>query len=245
MCCIHGGGKVLHIVICDDEPIYHEEIKKFVNHFFSDIKGLKQIDYSICSSLQEVREQKEHIDLLLLDIELGGENGIEFRKEITENRGEIPVVFVSAYENYIGEAFGKNVYGFIHKPIQKKEMERVLERVCQECLFMKQYQMNDGTYIREKDIYFIRAYADYSRLTVVGGQYMSDMTLSKWQDMLPSALFVRIHRSYIVNMQNIQYIDKDVLMKNGMQIPISRRRLKEVKVIYQDYLRKKADYFNV
>lgn len=74
---------------------------------------------------------------------------------------------------------------------------------------------------------------------------MSDMTISKWEEILPTIFFARVHRSCIVNMQNIQYLDKNVLMKNGMNIPISRRRLKDVKVTYHDYLRRRADYFTI
>ncbi|MDD6069915.1 MAG: DNA-binding response regulator [Clostridiales bacterium] len=234
-----------HIAICDDDSVYQEVIKELAESFFREKKQLSQVNYIVCSTLQELRECKEHIDLLLLDIELESENGIEFRKELVEAGEELPVVFVSGYENYIGEAFGKNVYGFIHKPIQKDDFERVMERMCQECLFMKQYQMNDGTHIREKDIYSIHAYADYSRLITVAGEYMSDMTISKWEEILPTIFFARVHRSCIVNMQNIQYLDKNVLMKNGMNIPISRRRLKDVKVTYHDYLRRRADYFTI
>lgn len=231
----------MNIVICDDELVYQEKIKQMTEHFFSERIECSQVNCITCVSPKEIMELDAEIDLLLLDIELKNENGIAFRKQIFESGWEVPVVFISAYENYIGDAFGKNVYGFVRKPIQAKEFEHVLQRVYEECLLVKSYEVNDGVYIREKDILFIKAFSDYSRLLTAEGEYLSDMTLSKWNEILPKALFIQVHRSYIVNMQHIHYIGTDIQLKNGGHIPLSRRRLKEVKIKYQEYLRKRAN----
>lgn len=233
----------MNIVICDDELIYREKIKQMTEHFFGERVEHSQVNCITCVSLKEIMELEAAIDLLLLDIELKNENGIAFRKQIFESGWEVPVVFISAYENYIGDAFGKNVYGFIHKPIRAEEFEHVLQRVYEECLLVKSYKINDGIYIREKDILFIKAFSDYSRLSTAEEEHISDMTLSEWNEILPEALFVQVHRSYIVNMQYIHYIEKDIQLKNGVHIAVSRRRLKEVKIKYQEYLRKRANYF--
>ncbi|MCM1499736.1 MAG: LytTR family DNA-binding domain-containing protein [Clostridium sp.] len=231
----------MNIVICDDEPVYREEIKPLAEHFFGERIEQDQINCITCASAKEVMELEAAIDLLLLDVELKNENGIEFRRQIFESGWEVPIVFISAYENYIGEAFGKNVYGFIRKPIRVEEFEHALQRVYEECLLVKNYEINDGIYVREKDILFIKAFSDYSHLSVAAGEYISDMTLSEWKETLPETLFVQVHRACIVNMQHIHSMEKDILLKNGVHIAVSRRRLKEVKMKYQEYLRRRAN----
>lgn len=230
----------MNIVICDDEMVYRKRIEKAVYTYCREIKGITDVTCYSLSHLSEIIEFKDTIDLLLLDIELEDENGIEFRRYISEKGWETPVVFVSSYDSYISDTFGKNVYGFVKKPIQEQELYHALERVYQECFSQKQYIMNDGTYIKEKDIYKITASADYTYIMAEKGDYLSDIIISRWEEILPKEKFLRIHRSYIVNVEQIESINKEVVLKNGKHVKIGRRRLNDTKEKYEEYLRRKG-----
>ena len=94
--------------------------------------------------------------------------------------------------------------------------------------------------VKEKDIFYFASDKKYSRLVGKMGEYFCDMGLQQLEEALGKKSFFRCHKSYLVNLGNVSEINKSVLLKNGESIPVSRRRVKELKEAYLAYIIRKA-----
>jgi two-component system LytT family response regulator len=128
---------------------------------------------------------------------------------------------VTAYNEYAVRAFEVNALDYILKPLKKERIEKAIERLLQgdrKELRRQQYTIEDtiflstgvkACFLKLKDIRYIQADSCYSRIIVSENiAKCSVQTLKKWADMLPVHDFVRIHRSYIVNIGHIARIEK-------------------------------------
>lgn len=114
----------MKIAICDDEQEILDEVKEYVKQFDSQFEVFT---YQNISDF-EVEDGIQY-DLVFMDIELGEENGILLAKKIKEQYPTTMIAFITAHDKYIREVFDAQPCGFIDKPIQKEEIERVLNLV--------------------------------------------------------------------------------------------------------------------
>ncbi len=186
----------------------------------------------ICNSAMEASAflSKNKIDLLFLDIEMPGMSGIELLKSLEDK----PLtILTSANTGYALEAFELNVVDYIVKPVflprlltavrraiellQQKDI--VINDVAQDYIFIK-----DGKIIRKllfDDIYFMEAKGDYVKIHFAEKYYIIHATLKTLEEKLSVRKFIRVHRSYIVSIEKIDYIEDNVLYLNTVPVPLS------------------------
>lgn len=231
---------MVKIGICDDEREFREHLKTLLEQYFRR-NGLRyeQQEYS---SAKEFVERGEGTDLLFLDIEMEGMSGIQL-KDYLQGEGEVKIIFVTSHLEGMPEAFGKNVYGFLEKPVDLQKLERYLARVLEDMegnqVFVLKGIQGEMA-VKEKDIFYFASDKKYSRLVGKMGESFCDMGLQQLEEALGKKSFFRCHKSYLVNLGNVSEINKSVLLKNGESIPVSRRRVKELKEAYLAYIIRKA-----
>ena len=184
--------------------------------------------------------------MIFLDINLSGENGFDLLEHIDSN---IKVIFVTAYDEYAIRAFEVNALDYILKPLKKERITNAVERLftpANTVSSRKQYSIEDTIYLstgakafflRIKDIRYIRADSCYSIIVLAENvSRCSTKTLKKWEELLPSDQFVRIHRSSLVNINHIKNIIKKVdgsyavsLNNISSSVEISRRYRSDLK----------------
>jgi len=170
------------------------------------------------------------IDLLFLDIEMPGMTGIELLKSLSER----PLtILTSANTGYAIEAFELNVVDYIVKPVQLPRLltavRRAMELIQQENVFINNIEQDyifikDGKAIRKilfSDIYFIEAKGDYVKLHFHDKYYVIHATLKILEEKLSPKKFIRIHRSFIVAVEKIDYIEDNVVFLNTIPVPLS------------------------
>lgn len=185
-------------------------------------------------ALAAIKSGMVEIDLLFLDIDMNGIDGLEFERQI---RGLADVVFVSGYRKYAVEAFEGDAKAYLVKPVSYAKFSAAIEKVSnriktertnneeEEAEFavkingknnLKVVEFNTIIYISAADNYMVLHLNDGSTLMV-------NITMKKLLETLPEKLFIRTHHSYAVNKKYVcRIVGNTVKMKNDVSVDISR-----------------------
>lgn len=235
-------------IILDDEPNACELLHGMVQQFCPEIKQC-----SFSSDYNEVIEwiKDEQPDILFLDINMPEISGFEFLKMISSYSGK--VIFTTAYDQYALKAFEVGAFDYLLKPIQIDRLEDAVKRVDKvrndskkdingeilelfETLRNRENRLSSIAvnhrsgmkFIETKDILFLKGSGNYSEIICADYTYMSTKTLKDFESVLDEKTFLRVHKSYLVN---IKFVERSQLIDgywhleiNGLQIPVSRRK---------------------
>lgn len=207
---------ILKTLVIDDEPLAHEIIKTYAK----DIKSLEIVGY--CGDAIEAMEQlqKHSIDLILLDINMPKLSGIEFLKTISNPP---MVILTTAYTDFALAGYELNVLDYLTKPfsfvrflkaIQKAEHHNTLLQkrdleINQESVFIKS---NKKTFqVKFNDIIYIEGLGDYIKIYTDNTHLVTNISMKRMEDLLPSGVFFRIHKSFIVNLKKIVSIEGNMV----------------------------------
>lgn len=196
--------------------------------------------------------EKDLVDVVLMDIELAGKmNGIEAAVHIL-NTSKTPVIFLTSNtdDSTFQKALEAKPFAFVPKPLRIAELERTLQLVVSRrqieevSIFEKQDNdhltyMEDRLFIRHKnqmikvnlsEIQFAKADRNYCKLQTDKQSFYLSIPLISIEAKLPSDQFIRVHRSYLVNIKKIESVNENLeyLCIEGNEIPISRRLKDEV-----------------
>ena len=191
--------------------------------------------------LKSMEKTKYHI--VILDIEMPGKNGIEI-KELLRNEEGIYILFLTGYGHFMSSAFGKNVCGFLEKPVNEEKLRFYLDKIQdyekeEIVLYLKESQRS----ICASEILYIRADNQYSNIYTNKGEciitrnYITDL-----EQKLDGADFVRTHRTFLVNLEHVKMIKGGIILKNEEKIKIARGKENEIKSKFFDYISKKGRY---
>jgi DNA-binding LytR/AlgR family response regulator len=185
----------------------------------------------------ETREALKHtkVDLIFLDIEMPDISGFD----LLESFKEVPqVIIVTAKKEYAYDAFKHDVTGFLGKPIVKEEFDKAIKRAIlfHENLFNKAEQptTNDDTIfvksnlinkkVNLKDIKWIEAVGDYVKIVTDKENHIVLSTMKAFVNKLPPSRFMRIHKSFIVNLERVKKFNSKTVEVDDNELPISRTK---------------------
>ncbi len=169
------------------------------------------------------------IDLIFLDIELPGITGIDF----LDQAAYLPqIIFTTSKKEYAYEAFEYQVTDFLKKPIRLPRFLKAVEKAAD---FKRKWEVyrtqnsdiyikEDGKYIRidYEDILYFENVGDYVRIKTTAGTHIIHSTLKSIDEKLNDPRFLKVHRSYIVNLRKVKDIEENTLVIEKTVIPISR-----------------------
>jgi len=215
----------LKCIIVDDEPLSQDVLKDYV-------EACPELDLvKVCYDALEAGEvlRKEEVDLLFLDINMPKLSGINFVKGLQT----MPMfIFVTAYPEFAIEGFEVDAVDYLLKPVSfgrfRKAVNRAVERFTD-----KQPVKNQGTtHIMVKadkksyrvgfdDIIYLEAMGDYVRFNLAEKKLMAHGTLKDILAQLPETRFVRIHKSYVINVSKVKYIEGNMVKLEPVSLPVS------------------------
>lgn len=223
------------IGICDDELDVRDAIRESV------IESMKEdsTEYEIrefCKGEDVIKyiSSDNEIDILFLDIQMDGLDGMETARKLREYDRTTEILFVTSIENKISEAFEVRAFRFIKKPVQHEVIEKnlkecVIEIARKRGCFLKIKTETGFRKIYSRDIVYIEVLNRMVKIYSKEGNFEYRGTLKEIMDNLEKQIFVQCHRSYVVNIIYIKEIgNKDIIMKDGSIVPISRSKYKEV-----------------
>lgn len=217
---------MISIGICDDDTSSINYIKRLVE------AGLISIDFdaeitSATTNQQDIYNmiKNREIDILFLDINFANEtNGIEFATELRKVNKKFKLVFVTSHFEYAMLAFSCKTFDYILKPIDIDKVTYVLERLKDDLTsaHTRFIKLNKDHLIRTEDIYFIEHNKSKTTIYTKDKVYETTSSLNTITTSLPDS-FIRNHRSYIINQDEICRIDKEdklIYFNNGLSCPM-------------------------
>lgn len=241
-------------LIIDDEPLARMVVLEYLQDFKDNIEVLQECNDGF-EGLKAIQQYQP--DLIFLDVQMPKINGFEML-ELVENPPS--VIFTTAFDEYAIKAFEAHAIDYLLKPFTKdrfskavekflsqapaahpaKQTESLLEAAAQSPAQHERIVVKTGTKVKiipVSDVEYLEADDDYVSVHTPEGSFLKNKTMSFFEQTLDPTQFVRVHRSYIIKIQNITRIDpyeKDAhiaILKSGAKIPVSKTgyvKLKQV-----------------
>jgi two-component system LytT family response regulator len=235
--------KKLKVLIVDDESLARSIIKEYLKpHSEVEIIGECANGFDAVKTITE-----NNLDLVFLDIQMPKLNGFEVLELIEK---KINVIFVTAFDQYALKAFEVHAADYLLKPFSQERFDEALEHAKARLLSGKKQKLEDiasraqpadkileRVLVRERshvhviptlNIDYIEAQDDYIKIVAGGKTYLKHQRLAELESTLNQKKFIRIHRSYILNidrMAKIELYAKDsriVILKDGTKLNVSR-----------------------
>lgn len=226
-------GKIT-IGICDDHDVFVRLIYSMVNSFCE--KRSVSAKIVTFSSGEEVIPFSKELDVLFLDIEMPGMDGISAGKIIKEKNSDCKIIMSTSHVERFKEAFKIQAFRFVTKPINKEEMEEALTEIIDEkCAGIEAFYKREKYALRQQDIMYVEAYNGYVLLNVFGKEFRKDISVDELDKELNGKWFIRVSRTHIINLRFIKELTSMYAEMETCRIKISRRRWKEVEQKYIMY----------
>lgn len=225
-------------IAIDDEPLALRQIKSYIER--SEQLELVATCRSACEAQAII--QNEHIDLIFVDINMPDMNGLDFVRSLTQNYF---IIFTTAHSEFALEGFKLNAIDYLLKPFSYEEFTKATQKVVslvdlvkrcrvaesavaqaeaeeadQDCISVKADYKTQ--LVKIVDIVYLESAGEYVRLHIEGGQTITTLfRLKNMEALLPANSFLRVHRSYIVNLKRISsYTKGRIFLDNGEYIPL-------------------------
>lgn len=233
----------MHVVICEDEPRDQEALVRAVQRW-SDASG-HEIRCCVTASSEDLLERWERgmrVDLLFLDIEIPGElDGMALAQRIRATGQPLSIVFVTNYDHYVYEGYAVNALRYLRKPAGEAEIS-----ACMDAAYRHFALLTGDTFVldcgerhfalRRSEILYIEARGHYLTFRTTDGAPRQRAKIGDALKRLPPELFVRCHRSFIVNLLYIRRFTRDaVLLSSGETIPVSRTYCAALQAAFRSY----------
>ncbi|MHC1748933.1 MAG: LytR/AlgR family response regulator transcription factor [Cellulosilyticaceae bacterium] len=230
----------MKIAICDDEIEFQSRIQTEIEQFYGVLDVEIEGFLSGNQFLKRFKYTQEEYQLILMDIEMDGIDGIETARQIREVNKNVAIIFLTSHNEMAVEGYEVNAFRFLTKPLDQKKLWEALQAIEKSKESQYKIEVWDGEkthFISCCEIQYIQSENIYINIVTSRGKYLIRKKLSLVEEELPKQLFYRLHRSYLVNLRYIHSYDgKKVVLENGKEIPISRNKRCEFKTVMMKYL---------
>ncbi|WBW98587.1 LytR/AlgR family response regulator transcription factor [Oceanirhabdus sp. W0125-5] len=233
----------MKIAIVEDEKIHQEYLLSMLEKAAED--EVITLSFNIFESAESFlfAFEDEKFDAILLDIMLNKMNGFSLAEAIREEDGNVPIAFITGEKDYVFDGYKVDACGYILKPIKQENISQLLKKLKEKVSSVEQsitIKTKEGIVnFYESEIDYIESDNHNTNINSSKGVFVSGNKMSQWEKMLSKDKFFKPHRCYIVQFNCIERIDKkNILMKNGIEIPIARAKWGDLMKAYMDYRRK-------
>lgn len=217
-------------VIVEDLPVAAEYLKNCCEKS-GDIEVLGHFT-NVNDAVNFLNENR--VDLIFLDVEMPGDDGFKLLDRILYSP---KVILTTSKTEYAYNAFEYHVTDFLKKPFTYQRFQEAIGKLAlledskkKESTDDHIYIKTDGKLVRlnNEDILYIESMGDYVKFVLADKKYVSHNTIKNLEEKINPAVFLKIHRSYIVNMKKVQNIKDNTVVINGLELPISKANRAEV-----------------
>ena len=238
----------MNVIIIDDEPLARGIVKEYLSAF-SQVKVVAECG----DGFEGVKAIAQHQpDLIFLDIQMPKINGFEML-ELIDNPPS--VIFTTAFDEYAMKAFEAHAIDYLLKPFSKERFDKAMTKWLGQKNANLPPTLSEGAASPESQnrvvvkkgqnivvlpvqrIHYFEAFDDYVKIFTAEGFYLKKKTMAYFEKTLDAAQFVRVHRSYLMNLQEltrIEPIEKDnhiALLKSGVRVPLSQAGYSKLKSV--------------
>lgn len=230
----------MKITVCDDQERELEIILKLCQKYVL----LKNFEAEVNGITDSLQLKDDIPDVLVLDIEMPGKSGIEVKDSLLGRERPL-ILFATSHEEMMPEAFGTNVIGFLRKPVQWQQFEKMMDCAASLLSLDRLLQFDDGSTVNSQNVLLIKSDNKYTEVVLVDGEKKQWLrkSLKTWEDELSEIGFISISRSCLVNCRHIKSFEgSKVILKDGQKLSISGKRKTECFNKFKDYNLKHARF---
>lgn len=220
----------MKIAICEDEALWRTQLERMVRRWAEERKeNLELTGFCSSESFWFAFLQEKDWDVLLLDIEMGQENGMELAERIRREDEDTAIVFTTGYADYMAKGYDVGAMQYLLKPVEEQKLFVCLDRVAkrrskeeQKLFFMTTEQVRIS--LAPSRIWYAEAVGHNCQLYTGEECFEVRMGIAEVEKVLGSQEgFLRCHRSYLVNLRFIREIRRSTItLDDGRLLPVSR-----------------------
>lgn len=232
-------------LIVDDEPLAQDVIKQYAQRL-PDLRIVATCNEAICAhkALQE-----NDVDLIFLDINMPKLSGISFLRNL---KNPPLVIFTTAYSEYALEGFELNAIDYLKKPFSFERFCKAYYRAEEQFILKENAKNNTSNstesnflFIRSNkktfkvnfdDIMFIEGLGDYIKIHTTDDKLVTNLSMKKIISLLPDKQFYRIHKSFIISLENIESLEGNMVSIQGNKLPIGNSYRQDFAAFINQYL---------
>lgn len=219
---------MLRIAVCDDNKNAAKTLEEIL------LQENEQNQISLFYDGQELINCGCTFDLLFLDIDMPGMDGIDVARKIRRHNKSIPIVYVTSYEEYTHLAFSVHAFGYIVKPAREEIVQNLLQDVREYVKTQEKSEdlhfetMAGAVVVNTKDIYYFEYENRKTTMVAETGRKILRNGITQTAERMQTFGFAMPHKSFCVNLYYIKTIKGyDIYMMNGDIIPLSQKKSPE------------------
>ena len=228
------------IAVCDDSAADSGYALKLLDLWAQNAQtAIKTETFPSAQSFLFRHSEDKSFDVLLLDIEMDGMDGVSLAENIRKTDSDLKIIFITGYPEFVSRGYDVGALHYLLKPITAEKLFPVLDRALLATQKQSSYVLlkneNGSFRIDTSKIVCAEAFSHSLHVTTLDGEFDISKTLSEFASELGKN-FVRSHRSYLVGLAHIARLSKnDITLDNGKTIPISRNSAAEVHRAFVNY----------
>lgn len=229
------------IAICEDDLAQLKYLKVCIENIFEEIEAQVEL-FTFNSGKEMLKNNLDEIDIFFLDIQMEELNGMDVAKILRKNNNDAEIIFVTAIVDYIQEGYKVRAYRYLLKPIKIEDLKENLLS----CIKDISKKRDDYVLLKikggvhkipvDKIAYIEVIGRDIIVHTAEGDIYTTKNSMDNIEKSLKQYNFFRCHKSYLINIDYVQTIQKTTAIVNGEEVPISRRRINDLKDKLTEFL---------
>ena len=229
---------MIEIAVCDDETIIREQIRQFVKNRVPDSH------IETYATGEELLAANRIFDLVFLDIQMEGLNGMDAARVLRAEKTETILIFVTGLKEYVFEAFDVSAFHYLLKPLEEEKLDEVLKHALKEVNRRKAQEKkqlliqtrNRNYSLGQHTIYYLESRGKKVEIHTLGEIIEVYASISKLEEQLGSS-FYRCHRGYLVNLAYIaEYRTDRIRLSNGEEVYLAKEKYQSFVKTYMRYL---------
>lgn len=232
---------MLKIAICEDESSQRTKLKEYINRALTESmnKECEIIEYENGEEL--LQDYPRDIDLIFLDIQMGNINGMDTARKIRKFDEAVEIIFITGIWEYVQEGYEVRAYRYLIKPVEFENFRKQL------CLCINEIEKDSESYVIAtykgesnkiviSSILYIETEGRNTIIHTINENYKSNVGINKLEKELEDKNFIRCHNSFLINLEHINKIDSNSVKLNNHEVPVSRHKIKDLKIRFTSFL---------
>ncbi len=230
----------MRILICDDDSLVVEQLQKYIRNFFKNI-SLKCPEIACFSDGESLLADTGEKDILFLDIEMPGINGIYVGNELKRANDNIIIFVVTSYSQYLDDAMRFHVFRYLSKPLDIHRFFRNMKDAIDLYTTMAinlPIETKQGVHtLPASSVIAVEAQGRKVTVHTTLCDFESVHNMQYWLELLPKNLFFQTHRSFIINFEHVTDFDRNLVhMIDNQSAYLTKRKYSSFKKAYLLYL---------
>ncbi len=232
---------MIRIAICDDEKHMSDHIRAMASDFFR--KKNREIQLRTFLSGEDLLNYDGQIDILFLDIQMKGMDGLETARKLRADKFRGFLIFITVLKEMVFQSFEVQAYDYLVKPVDEKQFGKTMERLytsmqnaSEDSLLVQQGY--ERRIVPKDEIVFCEIIDRKIYLNLTSGEVVDYYERIENLESKLDSHFFRCHRSYLINLKHLKgYKNGTAYMDNGKEVPVSRLRSKEFSGVVLQYMK--------